>query len=296
MLVTNVLNSPPLPIQIIDVHDGTVVGLVDPGDEFRVRMGPNQYYDVAINNRGSVAFTGGASMLCQFDGNKFVGFDGGVFRFNGKTITTIALLGPAIDNGAISFLAWPSVNERGQVAFLTPSVSDFCPSTPGLKSASLYVGDGKRLEKIADAFSAPSINNRGEIGFVGLNNGTLSVIVSDGKKTRIVADTNGPFAGFLSGTRFPGVIGDFESGVSLNESGNVAFIGALDAGGLGIFTGPDVIKDKVIAIGDPLAGSSVSELDLSRQSLNNAGQIAFQATLTDGRYVIVRAEPKGAVN
>jgi purine-nucleoside phosphorylase len=66
----------------------------------------------------------------------------------------------------------------------------------------------------------------------------------------------------------------------------------LDNGGLGIFTGPDVVKDKVIVTGDPRAESSVSDTLLSRQSLNNNGQIAFQVTLADGRMVIVRAEPK----
>ena len=64
----------------------------------------------------------------------------------------------------------------------------------------------------------------------------------------------------------------------------------LDAGGIGIFTGPEV-TDKVIAVGDSLAGSSVSDLLVSRQSLNNRGQVAFQATLADGRMVVMRAEP-----
>jgi hypothetical protein len=68
---------------------------------------------------------------------------------------------------------------------------------------------------------------------------------------------------------------------------------ALDNGDIGIFTGADVVRDKVIAAGDPLAGSSVAGgIILSRQSLKNNGQIAFQATLADGRIVGRRAEPR----
>jgi hypothetical protein len=124
----------------------------------------------------------------------------------------------------------------------------------------------------------------------------LSILVSDGKRTRIVADTNGAFSGFAgSPIRFPGnPVGGFDVGVSLNDRGDVAFVAGLDGGGAGsggIFTGPDVVRDKVITTGDPLAGSSVSDIVMSRQSLNNKGQIAFQVTLADGRMVVVRAEP-----
>jgi hypothetical protein len=120
--------------------------------------------------------------------------------------------------------------------------------------------------------------------------------VSDGKRTRVIAKTNGPFADF-PGTRIPGLFNwVFGVGPSLNDNGSVAFIAALDSGGLGIFTGPDVVKDKVIAVGDALAGSTVSEIIMSGESLNNSGQIAFQVTLANGNMVVVRAEPKALVN
>lgn len=127
--------------------------------------------------------------------------------------------------------------------------------------------------------------NRGEVGFIGANNDALSIIVSDGVKTRIVRDTRGPFADFPQDL--------IRTGISLNNRGDVAFMIALDNGDIGIFTGADVVRDKVIAAGDPLAGSSVAGgIILSRQSLKNNGQIAFQATLADGRIVGRRAEPR----
>jgi hypothetical protein len=279
-LVTNGI----FPRNIIDVHDGTVLGQLDPGDEFRIGTGPDVFYEVSINNRGSVAFTGSRLATCSFLGSTYTDFDQGIFRFDGATTTTIATLGWPYDIGFL--LAFPSINEKNQVAFFVGSVLDLCAITPGIEAGSMYVGDGTGLVKIAESYTAPSLNNRGEVGFIGVNNGSLSIIVSDGTSTRIVADTNGPFA------EFPQYLDSVpRTGISINDRSDVAFMAVLDNGDLGIFTGPDVVKNKVIAIGDSLAGSSVSYLILSKQSLNNNGQIAFQATLADGRMVIVRAEP-----
>ena len=147
-------------------------------------------------------------------------------------------------------------------------------SHPGIVAGDLYVGDGTHLAKIAEATSAPSLNNRGEAGFIGVTDGALSILVSDGTRTRIVADTNGPFADF-PGNDFS-QFGHLEVGVSLNDRGNVVFTAALDDGDLGIFTGPDVVRDKVIATGDPLAGSSVSDIVLSRRGFNNNGRSRFK--------------------
>jgi hypothetical protein len=278
MMVTN-LSGFNLPGEIIDVYDGTYVGTFGPAG-----TGIVNFYQPSINNRGSVAFTGGTAYVC-FGG--YLAPNGGIYRDDGETITPIAVLGLPAD--LFTIIAFPSINESGQVAFYVRDVGNNCPSTPGIEAGDLYVGDGKKLVKIAEGYSAPSLNNRGEVGFIGVTAGGLSIIVSDGKKTRIVANTSGLFADF-PGT---GSASDFAAGgISINDRSEVAFIAALDGGGRGIFTGPDVVKDKVIATGDLLAGSSVAGIGvMSRQSLNNNGQIAFQATLTDGRVVVVRADP-----
>ena len=44
----------------------------------------------------------------------------------------------------------------------------------------------------------------------------------------------------------------------------------------------------MIAVGDPLDGSTVTGLSLYANALNNAGQIAFSATLADGRSACLR--------
>jgi PEP-CTERM motif len=72
----------------------------------------------------------------------------------------------------------------------------------------------------------------------------------------------------------------------------VAFLATLDAGGVGVFTGSHPVGDLVIATGDSLFGSPVTSLaSFSPDGLNDIGQVAFGATLADGRQVIVRADP-----
>ena len=48
----------------------------------------------------------------------------------------------------------------------------------------------------------------------------------------------------------------------------------------------------MIATGDALFGSSVTELHFFRQGLNDAGQVAFVARLDDGTSGIYRADPE----
>ena len=43
-------------------------------------------------------------------------------------------------------------------------------------------------------------------------------------------------------------------------------------GGVGIYSGPDPLADKVIAFGDPLLGSTVLGISLSSSGLNNSGR------------------------
>lgn len=69
----------------------------------------------------------------------------------------------------------------------------------------------------------------------------------------------------------------------------MTFGAELDGGGYGIFIGSDPVTDKVIATGDPLFGSTVTDLRFG--GLNNSGQIAFLAELTDGTEGIFVATP-----
>lgn len=68
----------------------------------------------------------------------------------------------------------------------------------------------------------------------------------------------------------------------------MAFFALTDAGGDGIFTGPDPAADKVIKTGDALFGSTV--LGLFPGTQNRFGQVAFRADLANGTTVIARSD------
>jgi hypothetical protein len=89
-------------------------------------------------------------------------------------------------------------------------------------------------------------------------------------------------------------LGPGPSSVALNDRGQVAFAASLDAGGYGIFTGPDPVANRVIATGDSLAGSQVADLGFFRDGFNDQGQVAFVAKLTNGLTEVFRADPEGS--
>jgi hypothetical protein len=176
----------------------------------------------------------------------------------------------------------PRVNAAGRVAF-HGTRRDF--------SEGIFAGEGGALTTIADtsgSFAAfndsPAINDRGDVLFeASLNdsNGALinGLFLSRHDAIRTVLDSNGAFARFGLA---PG----------LNARGQIAFQGTTNSGLIGIFTGGDPVADRVIAVGDPLDGSTVSAFDpLSfSSSLNNSGQIAFLVHLADGRTGVYRAD------
>jgi hypothetical protein len=87
-------------------------------------------------------------------------------------------------------------------------------------------------------------------------------------ETTLVADSGGAYDTF-------GVHFFSEYSLAINNNGSVAFYASLDDGYHGIFTGPDPVADKVIAVGDPLFGGIVNELSLDNEGINDDGTIAF---------------------
>ena len=77
----------------------------------------------------------------------------------------------------------------------------------------------------------------------------------------------------------------------MNNEGTVAFAATLDAGGAGIFTGSDPEQDKVISIGDPIDGVTLYDFLIGPHAINDAGQIAFWAVVTDGTEAVYLATP-----
>lgn len=110
-------------------------------------------------------------------------------------------------------------------------------------------------------------------------NGDRGIFTGTDKGLNKIADTSGAFSLFNSDPAF-------------NNKGQIAFLAELDKGGKGIFTGADSIADKVIAVGDSLNGLAVRDLIIIGKGLNDAGQVAFGAVLSDGSERIFRADVK----
>jgi hypothetical protein len=87
----------------------------------------------------------------------------------------------------------------------------------------------------------------------------------------------------------------FESfrGVLINNTGPVAFYATPVGGQLGIYTGPDPLRHRVLGLGDTLFGATVADFALNPVSVNEAGQLAIRVALDDGRQFILRGDPVG---
>jgi subtilase family serine protease len=121
-----------------------------------------------------------------------------------------------------------------------------------------------------------SINDAGIIAFQASLAEGYAILLEDHGTFTTIADTSGAFESL--------------GAPALNNHGTVAFQSQLYDQRIGIFTGPDPELDRVIGIGDTLFGATVNYVSFFR-GLNDAGQIVFWASLSDGRQGVFRANP-----
>ena len=243
--------------------------------------GPFSQFDFpgapSINARGVVAFHAGKAGI--------PGMGDGIFTSTGGSIATIVdTSGPFT-----GFNDRLSINDAGTIAFL---------ASVKVGSPGIFTSHAGSITTIVDtsgpltAVGIPAINNAGTVAFFGcldtLNpscpldrTAAQGIFTGDGGPLTTIVDTSGP-SGPFSNFGNP----------SINNAGMVVFLAFLKAGGSGIFTGPDPVADKVITTGDLLFGFTVTSLGfLQGLGLNDAGQVAFFATLANGASGVFRADP-----
>ena len=219
--------------------------------------------DIAINNVGTVVFKAKPSQATDWRRR--------IFLWGANRPIEVP-------QSAHSQLGLPSINNNGIVAF---SLGD-----------EVWTSDGRTSQMISKKddpfflYSRPIINDAGAVVVQAVltdqENGVEKRIVKlQSGKSETIASTHGPFKEFFSHH-------------SMNNEGVIVFSAQLDWDEEGIFLGPNLQRDTVIARGDRLFGEMIAKgggPTISNQSINDSGQVTFFAQLEDGTEGIYRADP-----
>jgi hypothetical protein len=233
----------------------------------------------------TIAGTGGTSPFTNFgiapdiNASNVVAFAGnvpggqGIFIGDGASTQTIAGTGPffANFNGAVS------INNFSTASFGAARTGGGSGIFRGTTTSTISIAE---TGPVFTGFAGPTdINDNGQVAFVASRTaGGTGVFRGDGTTIDIAA---------LSGSSYQS-FGEF---VSVAPNGGVVFAANLVGGGQGIFTGPDPVLNHVIRTGDSLAGSTVVNVALASGAINGVGQIAFFASLANGRQAVFVATP-----
>lgn len=213
-----------------------------------------------INNSGEVSFTGFPT----------TGDDIGVYKGSGGSLTTIATYNDQAPGAFDSFGSLPDINDSGTVVFDANGATG------------VYTGDGGATTKIIGTssgsftqFVLPGINNSGTTAFTAVTGTGDTAIYTSADLTNPTVDTSGGFSSF-------GI-------TSLNNNGLVAFYANTQTGG-GLYMQDGLGGFITVAqVGQTFQGSTIDSLEFGPQGFNDSGQLAFIATLSDGRQGIYRS-------
>jgi hypothetical protein len=245
---------PDLPLSVPDVIDGVIV----------------------VERDGTISGGTLTSIVDETDLSEFIG----TLRLDAAGNVTVA---DANGNTFAAFPPNPAINDVGVVlfpTFLRTEESAVFKADP----EPTLLADGAVFD--ADFQVRPgSLNGPGQASFIALGRtGVQRVLTQDtfGQFVTTATTESGAYANLSQGDNSP----------AINDAGMVAFCATLPAGPSGIFTGPVPSTGKVIRTGDALFGDTVVEVQLG--GLNNRGEIAFRAVLSNGRQVIGVAIPPGS--
>jgi hypothetical protein len=198
----------------------------------------------------------------------------GIFAGDGAAAATVA----DTEGPWSRFHGLPVINRGGTVVFR----ADRKDGVQGIYSGRR--GSIRTVAETGDLFETlalfPSVNDHGTVAFAAtLRSGGAGIFTVDEGRITSIIDTDGAFEACR--------------GALITSAGAVVRIATPRGGSLGLFAGPDPEADRILALGDPLLGSTVAELASNPVSVNAAGHVAIRVRLTDGRQLILRADPVG---
>jgi len=181
------------------------------------------------------------------------------------------------EDGTITDVKWPCINNNDEVCY-TVELSG------GQEQIRTNLGIVATMPTDFYMISQASINNSGTVAFITFK---ISPSIEWGVYTGTAGGTPTPYVTTVmpSMAFYP----------DINNNGQVAYV-AETGTETGIFAGPNPATDKVIAIDDPLDGSTVDGFfvrQFNGHFFNDYGQVVFCALLADGRYGFYRADPVG---
>jgi hypothetical protein len=278
-------------------------------------FGTNSFADYALGNNGHVVFAN-----FRDDGQNSIN------RWNGSSLETIAVTGPAVPGWSTALHA-PTVNAAGQVAFTGVRVS----SQPAGFVGAYRAEPGGAVTTISEApavIGGPGyeigtdINAAGTVAYQKMDSSSRGIYTRSGAGAEQTifaganADTLGwwsinssghvAIAGVIGGVRGvwkgtgngilnPIATGNF-TGVRtpiIDDAGNVTFGATLTNGTAGVYRGDG--SGGLTTLADTSSGAYVANASaFSRTSANTDGDIAFQAIPTDGSGTAIYFLPDGA--
>ena len=179
--------------------------------------------------------------------------------------------------GFIGFEGLPVIDEEGQVVFhaiLRDDRHGLFVKRRDAQCVAVAV-TGNDFDELA---RFPTMNDRGTVAFAARRSaGAWGIFTARAGRLDCVVDAGSAFESFR--------------GVLVGDAGPVAFHGTPVGGRLGIYTGPDPARHRLLGLGDPLFGATIVDFALNPVSINPLGQLAIRIALDDGRQFILRADP-----
>lgn len=298
--------------------DQKLTAIVVPGLTIAPGFGPFQSIGThaSLNKSGQIVFAGLVRTMAGL--RPANGFGQGIFSAdrNGSITKVVAPGDPAPGGGKFDFAQNPWINDKKDVAFGAHVADEECVvmMSSGACLESVYVKDGANgsIQSIAHQGDqepsgrfyrgawGPVVNNRGDVVFMGELMPLPGVTSARGvylhsRGVTVAIATPGdvmPDHRKLVTVNPGRGVGNY----SLNNRGDVSFNARLENNESGLYVYSQGLLHLVAGTGTELPSigtiANVASL-INGGTLNDAGQIFFWATMTDGKGVLLLATPSG---